>query len=201
MVALVGSLAAFSPGTLLTAIEREASAVARTAHASGGVARASTTTALSQHCPCGARVDKTLANRVHQCRNCGLRGDRDAVAAVLASFIKFTARDQPSSAFVDYDASRDALEQARRALSTNSYRGWQDTLTESNAPAARDGSSVVWMGWTPDDVVVARRTVGVASCSTPDEISYCWTTSERARTRANLIHKYAPSWMDLWDSS
>jgi hypothetical protein len=51
------AVAAFSPGLLLAAIDREARAVATIAGGSGGVDRAATrTTALSQHCPCGARV-------------------------------------------------------------------------------------------------------------------------------------------------
>jgi hypothetical protein len=58
------SVAALSPGTLVAAIDREARAVAALAGAAGGAQRASTrTTALSQHCPCGARVDKRLADR------------------------------------------------------------------------------------------------------------------------------------------
>jgi hypothetical protein len=194
------ALAAFSPGTLLSAIAREADAVGRVVHA-GGVARASTKTALSQHCPCGARVSKKLAVRVHVCSACGLRGDRDAVAAVLASFIIFEQRDQPSSAFVDYHRASAALDGVRRALCNTSYYGWQDTLSESNALAARDGFLVAWTEWTPDFVAVARRTVGVASCSTLDETSQCWTKSERSRARANLFSKYVPSWPYLRDSS
>jgi hypothetical protein len=93
------ALAAFSPATLLAAIDREARAVGKVAGGDGGVVRASTrTTALSQHCPCGARVEKRLADRVHACPACGLRGDRDAVAAVLASFIVFADRGEPTSA-------------------------------------------------------------------------------------------------------
>ncbi|HET9988615.1 MAG TPA: hypothetical protein VFQ65_08840, partial [Kofleriaceae bacterium] len=81
-------VAAFSPSTLLAAIDREARAVAALAGGKGGVIRAAThTTALSQHCPCGARIDKRLADRIHHCDRCRLRGDRDAVSAVLASFV------------------------------------------------------------------------------------------------------------------
>ena len=59
-------IAAFSPGLLVTALEREATAVAALAGIIGGVERASTrTTALSQHCLCGQRVAKTLAERTH----------------------------------------------------------------------------------------------------------------------------------------
>ncbi|HEY0986804.1 MAG TPA: hypothetical protein VGD80_07120, partial [Kofleriaceae bacterium] len=49
------AVAAFSPGILIAAIDREARAVATVAGGRGGVQRAATrTTALSQHCPCGA---------------------------------------------------------------------------------------------------------------------------------------------------
>ena len=74
------AVAAFSPSTLITAIDREARAVAAIAGGAGGVTRAATyTTALSQHCPCGARVDKRLADRIHHCDRCRLHADRDAV--------------------------------------------------------------------------------------------------------------------------
>ena len=54
------AVAAFSPGLLIAALDREARAVA-TVTGGGGVQRAATrTTALSQHCPCGARVTKRL---------------------------------------------------------------------------------------------------------------------------------------------
>jgi hypothetical protein len=76
-------------------------------------ARGDRTTALSQHCPCGARVPKRLAERVHRCPACQLRGDRDAVAAVLASFVVFTAPGEPSSARVDYAAAANASMQHR----------------------------------------------------------------------------------------
>jgi hypothetical protein len=104
------AVAAFSPATLLSAIDREARAVAAIAGGEGGVSYAATyTTALSQHCPCGARVDKRLADRVHECHNCRLRGDRDAVSAVLASFVVLVTRGEPESARVDYDAAANAL--------------------------------------------------------------------------------------------
>jgi len=79
------SLHAFSPGTLVAAIEREAVATASQAGTWGGLLRASTKTALSQYCLCGARVEKTLSDRTHTCPACGLVGDRDAVAATLAA--------------------------------------------------------------------------------------------------------------------
>ena len=37
---------------------------------------------MSQHCLCGGRVPKTLAQRIHDCPHCGLVADRDIVAAV-----------------------------------------------------------------------------------------------------------------------
>jgi hypothetical protein len=133
---------AFSPATLIAAIDREARAVAALAGGTGGVERASTrTTALSQHCPCGARIDKRLGDRIHDCHACGLRGDRDAVAAVLASFVVLVERGDPASARVDYDASLDAIDEIRRVLGRSPYQGWQDTLSESTDLSARDGST------------------------------------------------------------
>jgi hypothetical protein len=190
------ALAAFSPGLLVDAIDREARAVAAIAGAEGGVQRAATRpTALSQHCACGARVDKELADRVHACDACQLRADRDAMAAVLASFVVFAQRGDPSTARVDYDASREALPRIRRALytSSSSYDGWQGTLSESTDLSARDGSFIAWATSTPDSVVVARRSVGTALCSTLNEIGESRTTSVRARVRTNLSQQYGPS--------
>ena len=185
------ALAAFSSGMLVTAIDREAGAVAAVAGGTGGVQRASTrTTALSQHCPCGARVEKRLADRVHLCAACGLRGDRDAVAAVLASFTVLVEHGNPRSAQVDYDAAADALGDIRRALQFP-YEGWQDTPSESTDRSARDGSFIAWSMSTPDSVAAARRNVGRASCSTLNETGSRRTTSDRTRGRANMASRYA----------
>ena len=147
------AVAAFSPGMLITAIDREARAVARHAGADGGVRRVATRpTALSQHCPCGARVDKLLGERIHRCSACSLCGDRDAVAAVLASFVVFERESEPTSGRVDYDASVSALPAIRRALAPSSYTGWQDTLSESNDLSAREGSCLTWWTSTPDPI-------------------------------------------------
>lgn len=192
------AVAAFSPGMLVTAIDREARAVAAIdgAHAwTGGVERASTrTTALSQHCPCGARVGKVLADRVHRCSACGLAGDRDDVAAVLASFVVLAVRGEPASARVDYAASTYAGAEIQRALrsSRSTYQGWQDTLFESTDLSASDGSSVTWWMSTPDHVAVARRNVGMASCSTLNETGASQTTSDRTRVRANRFRACVP---------
>jgi hypothetical protein len=187
------AVAAFSPGLLVAAIDREARAVAAFAGSRSGVERAATRpTALSQHCPCGARVQKRLADRVHRCPVCRLEADRDAVAAVLASFITFATSDVPSSAAVDYAAAAAALPAIRRALANPSRpsRGWQDTLSESTGRSARE--DLVFARWmpTPDSVVVARRTAGTAACSTLDETSFGWTTPDRARTRTSMSSRY-----------
>ena len=185
------AVAAFSPGTLVAAIDREARAVAAIAGARGGLDRAATRpTALSQHCPCGTRVAKRLGDRVHACGVCGLRGDRDAVAAVLASFVVVDPLGHSASARVDYAATASALPAIRAALSVSSFSGWQDTLSESTDLSAREGSSLTWSTSTPDTasriVAVARRTVGWAPCPTLDETGVRRTTPERARVRANL---------------
>lgn len=205
------ALAAFSPGTLVSAIDREARAVGLVAGGAGGVVRASThTTALSQHCPCGARVSKTLADRVHHCPACKLTGDRDAVSAVLASFVMLITRGDPSSAQVDYAASGDALSEIRRVLRSSlssSYDGWQDTQSESTGLSARDGSSYAWMTPTPGtrellpSIAVARRNAGTARCSTRDETGFGQTTSERAPMRTNMSPRYGPMRAYLRDNS
>jgi hypothetical protein len=130
------------------------------------------------------------ARRAHPRLPCvGLRADRDAVAAVLASFIVFGESGFASSARVDYAAVADALPAVRTAISIPSS-GWQDTLSESTGLCAREGSFLSWRTPTPDVVAVARRTVGTAPCPTLDEIGSGQTTPERARRRTNMSGKY-----------
>ena len=194
------AVAAFSPGLLVAAIDREARAVAALAGRSGGMLRAAThTTALSQHCPCGARVEKRLGDRVHRCPSCQLHADRDAVSAALASFVVFDKPGVSSSAQVDYAAATEALPAIRHALSIRSW-GWQDTPSESTDLSAREGSSLSWSTSTPDPVAVARRTVGKAPCSTLDETGLRQTTPDRARVRTDMFHKY-DRWSYLRDTS
>ena len=197
------AVAAFSPGLLVAAIEREARAVAEIAGSRDrGVHRVATrTTALSQHCPCGARVPKTLADRVHLCPACGLRADRDAVAAVLASFV-ITSHDPGTSAFVDYDATRTALEQIAGLLErSDPYQGWQGTPSESTDRSAREGSFLAWSTSTPGSARVARRIVGTATSPILNEPGVCQTTSGRARWRTDMSLKKRPTWLvPLWDN-
>jgi hypothetical protein len=184
------SIAAFSPGLLVAAVDREACAVAAVARGGGGVSRAATrTTALSQHCPCGARVAKRLGDRVHECAACNLRGDRDAVAAVLACFVRFGDPRVAASAHVDYVASANALHTIKAALSIP-YSGWQDTLSESTDLSAREGSSLTPWTSTPDAVEVARRTVGMAPYPTLDETGFHQTTPDRVGMRTNSSSTY-----------
>ncbi len=197
-----GALAAFSPGLLIAAIDREARAVGAVAGRAGGVARASTaTTALSQHCPCGARVEKRLADRIHACAACGLRADRDAISAVLASFVELSESTLAASARVNYVASAEALGAIRRAVTRSSYQGWQDTLSESTGLSARDGSNIAWPMPTPDSIVVARRSAGMAAHSTRNETGCGRTTSERMRWRTGRPNASATYVADFWDNS
>ena len=184
------SLAAFSPGVLLGALGREMTAVSRRANENpDALTRVPTaTTALSQHCLCGARVPKTLSERIHTCPSCGLTGDRDAVSAVLASFIRISD-GMASSATVDFAASRAAMSETTRAILENTIRtearGRQDARTESNAHSARDGSSVEETGPTPD--MAARRNAEDDPQATPNETGAArWTKSERLRETLGL---------------
>jgi hypothetical protein len=91
-------LQATTPGRLITAIGREAE------RTGGRLLRASTfATKLSQTCPCGAEVTKTLADRVHSCPACGLAGDRDLVSALLAAHVRLT---DPTTARLDKALAR-----------------------------------------------------------------------------------------------
>ncbi|HEY5937957.1 MAG TPA: hypothetical protein VIU61_25080, partial [Kofleriaceae bacterium] len=128
-----------------------------------------------------------------------LRGDRDAVAAVLASFTVIVEAGNPGSAHVDYAASADALGAIGRALQLP-YDGWQDTLPESTDLSARDGFFIAWTMSTPDSVAVARRNVG-ASCPTLNETGIRRTTSDRARWQPNMSRRYGPQWTYLRNTS
>jgi len=196
------SVAAFAPGTIIAAIEREADAVAKVARTEGGVVRASTrTTALSQHCLCGDRVAKDLGQRSHTCPSCGLQGARDTIAAVLAAHVVFGNRREPESAAVDYEACRTLLDTL--PTKTIDYRillhhGRQDARSESTAYTARDGGFVAAPERTPDLVMVARRIAGMASLPTPAEPGAHQATLERSRMRTSLFCG-APALQ--WDSS
>lgn len=168
------SLAQLSPGMLVAAVTREAEAVGALAGMRGG-------------------VGKSLADRMHACAGCGLRGDRDAVSATLAACVVLGERGTPASAYVDDELARGLLYdlRTRRVLHdtlTFSAKGRQDVPTESTVLSARDGSFVADAGPTPDWFVVARRIVGMAPRSTPNETDRRdSTTSDRARMRTNLF--------------
>ena len=125
----------FSPGMLIAAIAAECGATG------GRLQRAATrTTALSQHCPCGQRVSKTLAQRTHNCPACGLRADRDVVSAALAACVELADPDDPATARVDYELAHAvgvglASQQEERVQSTGtSHR------QDQPATSARNGS-------------------------------------------------------------
>ena len=206
------SLAAFSPGLLLAAIDREATAVAALAGVVGGVVHASTrTTALSQRCLCGARVAKSLADRVHDCAACGLLADRDAMSAALGACVVLAERDLPGSATLDLDRARTLHYDVRTRLVLRdtlpaSIKGRQDVPSESTAHSARDGSSVAEKGRTPDTPWwrgwVARRIAGTAPRATLDETGLSsQTTPERARMRTRLLGSGIAYAIPLRDSS
>ena len=124
-------IALFSPGMLVAALAIEC-------RASGGqFYRAGTrSTALSQHCLCGLRVRKTLAQRNHDCPHCGLHADRDIVSAALAACVKLTDPDDPRTARIDY-----RLAHALRAWLA-SQQEWEGSVNRHQpqaAPAAKPG--------------------------------------------------------------
>ena len=87
-------------------------------------------TALSQRCLCGARVSKTLAQRIHDCSECGLHNDRDVISAMLAACVELTDLDDPRSARVDYK-----LAHALRAWLA-SQQEWEGSVNRHQSPAA-----------------------------------------------------------------
>jgi hypothetical protein len=124
-------IALFSPGMLVAALKRECKATG------GMLSRAGTrTTALSQHCLCGARTPKTLAQRTHDCPYCGLRADRDITSAMLAACVTLADPGDPGTARVDYRLAR--------ALRTRlaSQQEWEGSVNRHQPPAPPDG-----VGW------------------------------------------------------
>jgi hypothetical protein len=128
-------IALFSPGMLVAALKHECDA------SGGRLCRAGTrSTALSQHCLCGTRVPKTLAQRTHHCPACGLHGDRDNVSAALAACVTLTDPDDPRTAHVDY-----RLAHALRAWLA-SQQEWEGSVNRHQPPtphglgSARTGS-------------------------------------------------------------
>jgi hypothetical protein len=125
----------FSPGMLTAALTTECQATG------GRLQRASTrSTAMSQHCICGQRVPKNLAQRVHDCPSCGLRKDRDVVSAVLAACVEMTDPDDPGTARVNYELAQAvrpglASQQEARTQSTGTSRP-----RDHPAASARAGS-------------------------------------------------------------
>ena len=121
-------IALFSPGMLVAALASECQATG------GRLDRAGThTTAMSQHCLCGQRVGKTLAQRTHRCPHCGLHADRDVVSAALAACVELTDPDDPATARVDY-----RLAHALRA-GLASQQEWEGSVNRHQPPTPPDG--------------------------------------------------------------
>jgi hypothetical protein len=157
--------AAFTPGLLIAALATECEAITGDAAA---MARASTQrTAMSQHCLCGARVPKSLRDRIHHCPHCGLTADRDMVSAALGAFVCFTDPTDPSTARVDFTRSRHAM--------TVFGKGLQVALSESTAtlpaPSGRGHAAAHPHRRVPSRRrrAPARRSTGKYAVPTPDE--------------------------------
>ncbi len=123
-------IALFSPGMLVAALKHECAATG------GRLDRAATiTTAMSQHCLCGQRVPKTLAQRSHDCPHCALHGDRDIISAILAACVELADPDDPRTARVDYrlaHALRDGLA---------SQQEWEGSVNRHPPPPSPDAGS------------------------------------------------------------
>ncbi|MGW8886687.1 zinc ribbon domain-containing protein [Streptomyces sp. NPDC055749] len=146
-----------TPGMLIAALKVECEA------AGGRLVRASTwPTALSQHCMCGERVNKTLRDREHKCSVCGLVGKRDLVSAALAAFVRFTDVDDPKTAYLDTTMSRHAQITYAQALE----EALRESTTPSPKPPRRPGRVAVPRQHRETS---APRTAGQRNRATPDE--------------------------------
>ncbi|MFG2980340.1 hypothetical protein ACGFYQ_03675 [Streptomyces sp. NPDC048258] len=145
-----------TPGLLIAALDRECRA------AGGRLVRASTwSTALSQHCLCGERVNKTLRDREHKCIACGLVGKRDLVSAALAAFVRLTDVDDPKTAYLDTTMSR----HAQIIFST----GLEEALCESTAASQNTSRGAGHVAVPPQRGTSAHRTAGKRPRATPDD--------------------------------
>ncbi|MDX3265540.1 hypothetical protein PV336_41315 [Streptomyces sp. MI02-2A] len=138
------TLQATTPGRLVTAIARECEKTG------GRMRRASTfTTKLSQACFCGARVAKTLADRIHHCTSCGLNGNRDMVSAALAAHVQLENPDDPTTARLDIVQARQThslfQKGLQEALSSQPQRGAHPTrgCTRAAAPSRKPPAEVL----------------------------------------------------------
>ncbi|MFE1555011.1 zinc ribbon domain-containing protein [Streptomyces sp. NPDC058734] len=145
-----------TPGLLISALQNECEA------AGGRLVRASTwSTALSQHCMCGARVKKSLRDREHKCTACGLTGKRDLVSAALAAFVRLTDADDPKTAYLDTTASRHAQITHTQAL--------EEALRESTTPSPNTLRGAGRVAVPRQRGASAPRTAGRRDRATPDE--------------------------------
>jgi hypothetical protein len=166
----------FSPGMLVAALASECQATG------GRLQRAGTrSTAMSQHCLCGQRVSKTLAQRTHDCPGCGLHADRDVVSAALAACVELADLDDPATARVDYELAHAlraglACQQEDRAQSTGTgpHRGYR-------AGSARAGSH--------HRVASAEQAIHHSAHPRTDQHPGRWTSRDQLNTKP---HKRIP---------
>jgi hypothetical protein len=145
-----------TPGILISALDIECRA------AGGRLLRASTwSTALSQHCLCGERVNKSLQDREHKCTACDLVGKRDLVSAALAAFVRFTDTDDPKTAHLDTTASRHTQ--------IVFDEGLEEALTESTTPCQNTPRGAGRVAVPRQRGTSAHRTAGQRDRATPDE--------------------------------
>lgn len=147
-------IALFSPGMLISALDAEAKACG------GRVLKAGTRqTAMSQHCLCGARVSKTLAERTHSCRACGFTWDRDLTSAALAACVNFADPDDPATARVNQNLADAMLRRlaAQQEGQVTVNRHGPPTSMQYRWQGATDGSSTPALP-LPDDASAHRRT-------------------------------------------
>jgi hypothetical protein len=143
-------IALFSPGMLVSALAAECAATG------GGLHRAGTrSTALSQHCLCGARVPKTLAQRTHRCGECGLVADRDITSAMLAACVELADPDDPRTARVDY-----RLAHALQRVWLASQQEWEGSVNRHQPPTPPDGAGSARTGSHPTVASAEQAALG-----------------------------------------
>ncbi|HEY6646726.1 MAG TPA: zinc ribbon domain-containing protein, partial [Mycobacterium sp.] len=142
-------IALFSPGMLVSALAAECAATGGRLHRAG-----TRSTALSQHCLCGARVPKTLAQRTHHCPACGLVADRDITSAILAACVELADPDDPRTARVDY-----RLAHALRA-SLASQQEWEGSVNRHQPPTPPDGAGSARTGSHPTVASAEQAALG-----------------------------------------
>ena len=132
------SVSHHAPSSFLGELTRKAE------NASGCCERINTRqTALSQHCICGEKAKKDLAERVHLCKVCGFTAPRDTLSAYLAIFCQQTEIGESVKWTLDLDLAKSML-CGHRTLSSSDQKELPSNIKSKplvSRPASSDSAA------------------------------------------------------------